>query len=92
MFFAAAFETSATTMTFCLYELALNLDIQDRLRDEIDTVLKKHGDSVTYEGIQEMKYLDKIISGKAFRIIQSRKFNMQIKFTEPDRCNVLLNL
>lgn len=62
MFFGAGFETSATTMSFCLYELALNPDIQDRLRNEIDTVLKKHGGSVTYEGIQEMKYLDKIIS------------------------------
>ena len=75
MFFAAGFETSATTMSFCLYELALNPDIQNRLRNEIDTVLKKYGDSVTYEGIQEMKYLDKIISGKAFRIVQSKKFN-----------------
>jgi len=91
MFFGAGFETSATTMSFCLYELALNPDIQDRLRNEIDTVLKKHGGSVTYEGIQEMKYLDKVISGKTFRIVQG-KFSMQNKFPEPDRCNVLLNL
>jgi len=62
VFFAAGFETSATTMSFCLYELALNLDIQDRLRNEIDTVLKKREGSVTYEDIQEMKYLDKVIS------------------------------
>lgn len=62
MFFGAGFETSATTMSFSLYELALNPDIQDRLRNEIDTVLKKHGGSVTYEGVQEMKYMDKIIS------------------------------
>jgi cytochrome P450 family 6 len=51
-------------MSFCLYELAVNLDIQDRLRNEIDTVLKEHEGRVTYEGIQEMKYLDKVISGK----------------------------
>jgi len=63
MFFAAGFETTATTMSLCLYELALNTDIQDRLTNEIDTVLKKHGGSVTYEGIQEMSYLDKTISG-----------------------------
>jgi cytochrome P450 family 6 len=85
IFFSAGFETSATTMTFCLYELALNPDIQDRLRNEIDTVLKKYGGSVTYEGIQEMKYLDKVISGKTFRIVQSKKLNTQIKFPEPDR-------
>jgi cytochrome P450 len=73
VFFAAGFETSSTTMSFCLYELALNPDIQDRLRNEIDVVLKKHGNSVTYEGIQEMKYLDKVVSGKAFRIAQSKE-------------------
>ena len=70
MFFAAGFETAATTISFCLYELALNPDIQDRLRNEIDTVLKKHGGNVTYEGIQEMSYLDKTISGNVFETIQ----------------------
>jgi cytochrome P450 family 6 len=72
MFFVAGFEPSATTMTFCLYELALNPDIQYRLRNEIDTVLKKHGGSVTYDGIQEMIYLDKIVSGKMFDTIQAK--------------------
>jgi cytochrome P450 family 6 len=66
VFFSAGFETSATTMSFCLYELALNTDIQDRLRNEIDAVLEKHGGSCTYEAIQEMNYLDKTVSGKTF--------------------------
>ena len=52
-------------MTFCLYELSLHQDIQDRLREEIDVVLQKHDGKITYEGIQEMEYLDKVISGKA---------------------------
>jgi cytochrome P450 family 6 len=65
VFFTAGFETSSTTMTFCLYELSLHQDIQDRLRQEIDVVLQKHDSKITYEGIQEMKYLDKVISGKA---------------------------
>jgi hypothetical protein len=65
VFFIAGFETSSTTMTFCLYELSLHQDIQDRLREEIDVVLRKHDGKITYEGIQEMEYLDKVISGKA---------------------------
>jgi cytochrome P450 family 6 len=73
MFFVAGFEPSATTMSFCLYELALNPDIQDRLRHEIDTVLEEHGGNVTYEGIQEMKYLDKIISGKMLETLLQLK-------------------
>ena len=79
MFFVAGFETSATTMNFCLYELALNPDIQDRLRNEIDTVLKKHGGSVTYEGIQEMSYLDKTISGKMLATIHVKNYNLNCR-------------
>jgi len=65
VFFVAGYETSSTTMTFCLYELSLHQDIQDRVRKEIDVVLQKHEGKLTYEGIQEMEYLDKVVSGKA---------------------------
>ena len=65
VFFIGGFETSSTTMTFCLYELSLHQNIQDRLRQEIDVVLQKHDGKITYEGIQEMEYLDKVVSGKA---------------------------
>jgi cytochrome P450 family 6 len=64
VFFAAGFETSSTTMSFCLYELALNSSIQECVQKEIDAVLKKHGNKITYEAIQEMEYLDNTISGK----------------------------
>jgi cytochrome P450 len=64
VFFLGGFETSSTTMTFCLYELSLHQDIQDRLREEIDVVLQKYDGKLTYEGIQEMEYLDKVVSGK----------------------------
>jgi len=64
VFFLAGFETSSTTMTFCLYELAINPDIQEVLRNEIDTVLEKHDGNISYEAIQEMTYLDKVVAGK----------------------------
>ena len=64
VFFIAGFETSSTTMTFCLYELAMNPDIQERVRNEIDTVLERHGGNITYEAISEMEYLDKVVSGE----------------------------
>ncbi|KAH8301480.1 hypothetical protein KR059_004245, partial [Drosophila kikkawai] len=60
VFFFAGFETSSSTMSFCLYELALQQDIQDRLREEIETVLS--GGALTYDAIAEMTYLDQVVS------------------------------
>lgn len=64
VFFLAGYETSATTMTFALLELAQNVDIQDKLREEVVTVLKKYDGKVCYEAVMEMTYLDKIVHGK----------------------------
>ncbi|KAF2888657.1 hypothetical protein ILUMI_17516, partial [Ignelater luminosus] len=56
-FYTAGFETVSTTMSFTLYEICLQRDIQDRIRSEIKDSLIKYGE-LTYEGIQEMKYLN----------------------------------
>jgi cytochrome P450 family 6 len=59
-FFAAGFETSSSVATFAFYELAMNQDVQDRLRKEITEVVAKSNGEVTYESILEMKYLDMV--------------------------------
>ncbi|KAK9874851.1 hypothetical protein WA026_005667 [Henosepilachna vigintioctopunctata] len=61
VFFVGGFETSATVMTFCLYELAKNPSIQDKVRQEILEVLKRHDGNLTYDTIMEMPYLEKVI-------------------------------
>jgi len=65
-------------MTFCLYELSLHQDIQDRLREEIDDVLQKHDGKLTYEGIHEMEYLDKVVSGKtpSMKNLSKKRINL----------------
>lgn len=64
VFFLAGFETSSSTLSFLMYEMALNPDYQNKLRDEIRSVLKKYDGNITYEAINEMTYMDKVIDGK----------------------------
>lgn len=61
MFWLAGFETSSTTMGFFLYEMARNLDVQNRVRKEIDEVLAQHKGEITFEAINEMKLLEMCI-------------------------------
>ena len=60
----AGFESSSSIISFSLYELALNPEVQNRVREEIKEVLKEHNNQVTYEAIPEMKYLDMVVNGE----------------------------
>ncbi|KAM0725021.1 putative cytochrome P450 6a14 [Formica fusca] len=60
IFFLAGFETSSTTMSFTMYELATNPKIQEKLYDEIRAAYEKHG-YFSYDIISEMKYLDCVV-------------------------------
>jgi len=64
VFLIAGYETTASTLSFALYELAFHPEIQQSLRTEIMQVLKKHDGKLTYDGIQEMLYLDRFVSGE----------------------------
>nr|UXV25388.1 cytochrome P450 P450 6B7-like protein [Mythimna separata] len=60
VFYVAGYETSATTMAYLMYQLALNQDVQDKLRAEVDAVIEAHNGEVTYETMKDMKYLNKV--------------------------------
>ncbi|KAK9881443.1 hypothetical protein WA026_016329 [Henosepilachna vigintioctopunctata] len=62
LFFDAGLETSATTGTYCLYELSLHEDMQNKVRKEINSVLQRYDGSLTYEALGEMVYLDQVVT------------------------------
>lgn len=64
IFFLAGYETSSTAMTFACLELAQNVQIQEKLRNEIVEVLQRHDGKITYDAIMDMPYLDKVVNGK----------------------------
>ncbi|XP_066260490.1 cytochrome P450 9e2-like [Euwallacea similis] len=61
IFFFAGFDSVSSLMTFTVYELTMNHEIQDKLREEIQQTLKNVNGEVTYEAIMGMKYMDLIL-------------------------------
>lgn len=62
LFFGAGFETSSTTGSFALFELAANPEAQEKLIEEVDATLAATGGKITYEAIQSMRYVDMVIN------------------------------
>ncbi|KAL7026328.1 hypothetical protein ACKWTF_013861 [Chironomus riparius] len=60
--FFGGFETSSSLMTFLLYELALNPDIQDRLREEIANGIEENDGKFNYDMLLGLKYLDMVVN------------------------------
>lgn len=58
VFFGAGFETSSTASSYTLHQLAFNPECQEKVQKEIDTVLARHNNKITYEAVKEMKYLE----------------------------------
>lgn len=55
IFMLAGLETSATTLSFCLFELARLHNVQDKVRKEILECLECHG-GLNYEAVCAMRY------------------------------------
>lgn len=64
-FFVAGFETTASTISYTLYELAFHQEYQDLLRSEILHELAENKNQVTYELVQGIKYLEWAVNGKS---------------------------
>lgn len=60
LFFLAGFETTSSALSFALYEIAKNKNIQDKLQNNIDMVMKQYEGSWSSQFFNDMKYLDKV--------------------------------
>ncbi|ETN65022.1 cytochrome P450 [Anopheles darlingi] len=60
-FFADGFETSSMLLTYCLYDLATNPDVQEALRAEIRTVRQNNEGGLSYENLMEMILLEEVV-------------------------------
>lgn len=61
LFLLAGYETTSTSLAFCLYELALNQEVQQRLYEELQTVVDSSGD-LCYDQLWKLAYLEAVIN------------------------------
>lgn len=61
-FIAGGSETTATVLSYAMYELAANQDVQKRLQDVVDTVLSSK--EFYYNAVKEMTYMDQFFWGE----------------------------
>uniref|UniRef100_A0A146LKG2 Putative cytochrome P450 6a14 n=1 Tax=Lygus hesperus TaxID=30085 RepID=A0A146LKG2_LYGHE len=62
VFFAAGYETTGSTLSYLFYEIALHQEVQEKLHQEITTVMAKHNGELTFEAISEMTYVEQAIN------------------------------
>ncbi|XP_059044996.1 cytochrome P450 6B6-like [Achroia grisella] len=85
VFFAAGFETSSSATSYTLHQLAYNPEVQEKLHKEIDTVLAKYNNKLSYDAIKEMTYLEWSFK-EAMRIFPSLGYLSRVcrrKYTFP---------
>ncbi|CAG4996090.1 unnamed protein product [Parnassius apollo] len=87
-FYAAGYETSASTMAFMLYALAKNPDIQNKVIAEVDGVLEKYDGKLSFETLNDLKYMGKVFSEtlRFYPIVEplQRKAQSDYKIPEMD--------
>lgn len=62
IFSSDGFDTSSSAISGTLYELAINTDIQEKLRHEIAEAMPKEED-FTYDNVMNLPYLDQVFQG-----------------------------
>ncbi|XP_011707163.1 PREDICTED: cytochrome P450 9e2-like [Wasmannia auropunctata] len=61
-FFFGGFDTSSALMCFVAQELAINQDVQDRLRKEVQQHLAEGNGEISYDSLMKMSYMDMVTS------------------------------
>ena len=73
-FYLAVHETTAITLSFAFYELAMHPEIQDKLRQEITEAKRANNGVMDYTVVNNITYLEMVILGmkNVFKVIRLR--------------------
>lgn len=65
LFFAAGLDSTTAALTYSLYKLSKNPEIQTETRGIIDAAFEKYNGQLTYEMLMDLPYIDQIIEGES---------------------------
>ncbi|XP_022170026.1 uncharacterized protein LOC111033548 [Myzus persicae] len=91
LFFTAGSETIASMLSFCLYELALNKEIQDKIRAEICSMKSKHDGQLNNDFLTDLNYTNMALeeTGRKYSIAQVLMRVATKTYTLPDESFVI---
>ncbi|CAI6365988.1 unnamed protein product [Macrosiphum euphorbiae] len=91
LMFAAGSETVSSMLSFCLYELAFNKEIQDKLRAEICAMNAKHDGQLNNDYLMDLHYTTMVLeeTGRKYTIAFSLMRETTKTYTLPDKSLVI---
>ncbi|XP_001945833.2 cytochrome P450 6k1 isoform X3 [Acyrthosiphon pisum] len=89
--FAAGAETISSIVSFCLYELALNKEIQDKMRAEICSMKAKHDGQFNNDFLMDLRYTNMVLeeTGRKYSIASILMREATKTYTLPDESFVI---
>jgi cytochrome P450 family 4 len=96
VFIFGGHDTSSTTISFCLFNIAKHPEVQAKIRDEIKSI--KDIDQITFKDLNNLNYLENVIN-ETLRIyppapVFFRKFREEVivdSYTFPKDCKVVFS-
>lgn len=69
LFYLAGVDTISSAIANCIFELARNPEMRQKLQNEIDDTMTAYNNKVSYESLKNMTYLDLCLKGSIIFIV-----------------------